>query len=53
MLTRLASLPPGKRRFRDLSEQEVLTLAISSEEEDGRIYASMAWRWRRMSIAAV
>ncbi len=32
----------SKRSFSDLSEQEVLALAISSEEEDGRIYASYA-----------
>lgn len=31
-----------RRRFRDLSEQEVLALAISSEEDDGRIYRSYA-----------
>ena len=37
---------PGKRRFRDLSEQEVLALAISSEEEDGRIYAAYAAKLR-------
>ncbi len=30
------------RRFRDLSEQEILALAISLEEEDGRIYADLA-----------
>jgi len=31
-----------KRRFSDLSEREVLALAISSEEEDSRIYATYA-----------
>jgi len=31
-----------KRRFADLSEREVLALAISLEEEDGRIYAEFA-----------
>ncbi|EIE51352.1 hypothetical protein AL036_06740 [Salipiger aestuarii] len=31
-----------RRRFRDLSEQEVLALAISSEEDDSRIYRSYA-----------
>ncbi len=43
MLSRF-SLPglTGKRRFADLSEKEVLALAISSEEEDGRIYATYA-----------
>ena len=45
MLARL-SLGAGKRRFRDLSEQEVLALAISSEEEDGRIYSAYAARLR-------
>ena len=31
-----------RRRFADLSEQEVLALAISSEEDDGRIYRHYA-----------
>ena len=31
-----------RRRFADLSEQEVLALAISSEEDDARIYRSYA-----------
>ncbi len=31
-----------RRRFADLGEQEVLALAISSEEDDGRIYRSYA-----------
>ena len=35
-----------RRRFDDLSEQEVLALAISSEEDDGRIYRSYAERLR-------
>ena len=30
------------RRFRDLSEAEVLALAITLEEEDGRIYGDFA-----------
>ena len=34
------------RRFSDLSEQEILALAISSEEEDGRIYATYAEKLR-------
>ena len=47
MLARLASLvSAGKRRFQDLSEQEILALAISSEEEDGRIYAAYAAKLR-------
>jgi rubrerythrin len=36
----------NRRRFSDLTEQEVLALAISSEEEDGRIYATYAERLR-------
>ncbi|MGZ9809020.1 iron exporter MbfA [Pseudoroseicyclus sp. H15] len=35
-----------RRRFSDLSEQEVLALAISSEEDDQRIYLSYADRLR-------
>ena len=31
-----------RRRFRDLSEQELIALAISSEEDDARIYRSYA-----------
>ncbi|MEO8204666.1 MAG: iron exporter MbfA [Chthoniobacterales bacterium] len=31
-----------KKAFRDLSEREVLALAIASEEDDGRIYADIA-----------
>ncbi|WP_371155683.1 iron exporter MbfA [Jannaschia sp. 2305UL9-9] len=38
MLTRFAF----RRRFRDLSEQEVLALAISAEEDDARIYRTYA-----------
>jgi rubrerythrin len=40
MLTRL--LPGTRRSFTDLSEQEVLALAISSEEDDMRIYQAYA-----------
>lgn len=36
----------NRRRFADLSEQEVLALAISSEEDDARIYRSYAERLR-------
>lgn len=36
-----------RRRFRDLSEQEVLALAISSEEDDARIYRTYAERLRK------
>lgn len=32
----------SRRRFNDLSEQDVLALAISSEEDDARIYRSYA-----------
>lgn len=35
-----------RRRFSDLSEQEVLALAISAEEDDARIYRSYADRLR-------
>ncbi len=35
-----------RRRFNDLSEQEVLALAISSEEDDGSIYRSFAHKLR-------
>ena len=34
------------RRFRDLTEREVLALAIANEEEDGRIYADYAFQLR-------
>ncbi|SFQ50721.1 Rubrerythrin [Roseivivax halotolerans] len=33
---------PSRRRFDDLSEQEILALAISSEEDDARIYRMYA-----------
>src|SRR4051812_39661668 len=36
-----------RKRFSDLTEQEVLALAISSEEEDSRIYATYADRLRQ------
>lgn len=36
----------NRRRFADLSEQEILALAISSEEDDARIYRSFAQRLR-------
>ncbi len=36
----------SRRRFSDLSEQEVLALAISSEEDDARIYRTYAERLR-------
>ena len=36
----------NRKRFRDLSEQEILALAISSEEDDARIYRGYAERLR-------
>ena len=36
----------GRRRFADLSEQEILALAISNEEDDARIYRQYAERLR-------
>ena len=36
----------NRRRFSDLSDQEVLALAISSEEDDARIYETYAQRLR-------
>lgn len=37
----------GRRRFSDLSEQEILALAISSEEDDARIYENYAEELRK------
>ncbi len=37
----------SRRRFVDLTEQEVLALAISSEEDDARIYRTYAERLRQ------
>ena len=34
----------SRRRFSDLSEQEILALAISSEEDDASIYRTYADR---------
>ena len=36
----------SRRRFTDLSEQDILALAISSEEDDARIYRTYAERLR-------
>ncbi len=36
----------NRKRFRDLTEQQVLALAISSEEDDARIYRDYAARLR-------
>lgn len=38
---------PHRYRFRDLSEQQILALAISSEEDDARIYRNYAQRLRQ------
>ncbi len=47
MLSRLMTFAGvGKRRFDDLTQQEIIALAISSEEEDGRIYAAYAAKLR-------
>lgn len=35
-------LPSSRRRFDSLTEQEILALAISSEEDDARIYSAYA-----------
>jgi rubrerythrin len=48
----LSFLGAGKRRFSDLSEKEVLALAISSEEEDGRVYAAYADKLREQYPAS-
>ena len=40
MFSRLLSI--GKRKFGSLNEQEILALAISSEEDDARIYRTYA-----------
>ena len=37
---------PNRKRFSELTDQEILALAISSEEEDGRIYATYADKLR-------
>ena len=36
----------SRRRFSDLSEQEIIALAISSEEDDARIYRGYAQHLR-------
>src|SRR5687768_10483474 len=38
---------PHRRKFKDLSEQEVLALAIASEEDDAQIYRWYAQRLRQ------
>lgn len=37
---------PSRRRFSDLSDREIIALAISSEEDDARIYRTYAERLR-------
>src|SRR6266567_2459712 len=39
------------KRFRDLTEREILALAITLEEEDGRIYSDFAEGLRETSPA--
>jgi rubrerythrin len=43
----MVSILSQRRRFADLSEREVLALAISSEEDDARIYRGFAERLRQ------
>lgn len=43
----LPGMTLGRRQFSDLTEQEVLALAISSEEDDARIYRTYAERLRQ------
>ena len=42
-----------RKRFDDLSEQEILALAISSEEDDAQIYRGYAERLRADTAALV
>ena len=42
----MISLFSSRKHFRELSEREVLALAISNEEDDSRIYATYAGRLR-------
>jgi rubrerythrin len=39
-----------RRRFSDLSEKEILALAISSEEDDASIYRSYAEHLKRIIL---
>ncbi len=43
---------PSRRPFRSLSEQEILALAISSEEDDARIYLAYADQLRQQYPAS-
>jgi rubrerythrin len=40
----MIGLLTGRKHFKQLSEREILALAISAEEDDGRIYADFAAR---------
>ena len=40
---------PQRKRFSDLTGQEILALAISSEEDDARIYRGYAARLRELA----
>ncbi len=42
----MRSLLTSRKRFKDLTEQEVIALAISSEEDDAQIYRGFAERLR-------
>ena len=42
MLTRLLNFGRNKLRFDDMSAREILALAITSEEDDARIYRTFA-----------
>ncbi|MFN0114818.1 MAG: iron exporter MbfA [Paracoccaceae bacterium] len=48
----IPGLASSRRRFSDLSEQEILALAISSEEDDARIYRTYAERLRKDAPAS-
>lgn len=50
MLTRF--LNPNKKAFSSLTEQEILSLAVFAEEEDGQIYATYAERLRKQFPAS-
>src|ERR1700691_2882757 len=41
-MSRIQGDSPMARKFKDLSEREILALAIALEEEDGRVYADFA-----------
>ncbi len=42
----MRSMLSGRKRFHDLSDQEMIALAISSEEDDARIYRGFAQKLR-------